>query len=123
MTTRTMPLTILVVDDALVDRQHLEGILAGAGHRVLIAESGEQGVARARKDRPDMILMDVNMPDLDGFAATRRLKADPDTRDIPVVFVTGKNQKADVAWGRMLGAHGYIGKPYAAGEILAALAA
>jgi twitching motility two-component system response regulator PilH len=123
MTGRTMPLTVLVVDDALVDRQHLEGILAGAGHRVLIAESGEQGVARARKDRPDLILMDVNMPDLDGFAATRRLKADPDTRDIPVVFVTGKNQKADVAWGRMLGARAYIGKPYAAGEILAALAA
>ena len=118
MTGRTMPLTVLVVDDALVDRQHLEGILAGAGHRVLIAETGEQGVARARKDRPDLILMDVNMPDLDGFATTRRLKADAATRDIPVVFVTGKNQKADQAWGRMLGARGYVGKPYSGAQIL-----
>ncbi|HEY8049743.1 MAG TPA: response regulator [Ramlibacter sp.] len=116
-----MSLTILIVDDAQVDRQNLERILTGAGHRVFAAESGEQGVARAKSERPDVILMDVNMPDLDGFAATRRLKADPATRDIPVVFVTGKNQKADVAWGRMLGARGYVGKPYSAEEILAQL--
>jgi twitching motility two-component system response regulator PilH len=114
---------ILIVDDAQVDRRNLERILAGAGHHVLIAESGEQGVARAKSDQPDVILMDVNMPELDGFAATRRLKADPSTRDIPVVFVTGKNQKADVAWGRMLGARGYVGKPYSEDEILAQLAA
>ena len=116
-----MSLTILIVDDAQVDRANLERILAQAGHRVLVAESGEQGVARARSDRPDVILMDVNMPDLDGFAATRQLKGDPSTRDIPVVFVTGKNQKADIAWGRMLGARGYVGKPYSAEDILAQL--
>ena len=118
-----MPLKILIVDDAQVDRANLERILAGAGHRVIAAESGEQGVARAKSDKPDVILMDVNMPDLDGFAATRQLKGDPATKDIPVVFVTGKNQKADVAWGRMLGARGYVGKPYSAEEILAQLAA
>jgi CheY-like chemotaxis protein len=110
---------ILVVDDAVVDRHHLEQILSAAGHDVLLAESGEQAVQRARSDQPDLILMDVNMPELDGFATTRRLKGDAATRDIPVVFVTGKNQKADVAWGRMLGAQGYVAKPYSREDILA----
>ena len=118
-----MPLKVLIVDDAQVDRQHLERVLASAGHHVLLAETAEQGIARARTERPDVILMDVNMPDLDGFAATRQLKADAATRDIPVIFVTGKNQKADIAWGRMLGAKGYVGKPYSTEEILAQLPA
>jgi twitching motility two-component system response regulator PilH len=109
---------ILIVDDAVVDRQNLEKILSAAGHRVLLAESGEQALVRARDDRPDLILMDVNMPDLDGFATTRRLKAEAATKDIPVVFVTGKNQKADIAWGRMLGAKGYVSKPYTREQIL-----
>ena len=114
---------ILIVDDAAIDRQNLATILASAGHLVLLAESGEQALDRARQDKPDLILMDVNMPELDGFATTRRLKADPATRDIPVVFVTGKNQKADVAWGRMLGAKGYVAKPYSSEQILAELEA
>ena len=113
---------VLIVDDAVVDRQNLATILTAAGHSVLLAETGEQALVRARNDRPDMILMDVNMPDLDGFATTRRLKADAATRDIPVVFVTGKNQKADVAWGRMLGAKGYVAKPYTPEQILAQVA-
>jgi twitching motility two-component system response regulator PilH len=109
---------VLIVDDAVVDRRNLEQILSAAGHRVLLAESGEQALERARDERPDVILMDVNMPDLDGFATTRRLKTEPATRDIPVVFVTGKNQKADIAWGRMLGAKGYVSKPYTREQIL-----
>ncbi|HSI55397.1 MAG: PleD family two-component system response regulator [Ramlibacter sp.] len=114
-----MSLKVLIVDDAVIDRKNLERILSGAGHRVLEAETGEQALERARNDRPDLILMDVNMPDLDGFATTRRLKADAATRDIPVVFVTGKNQKADIAWGRMLGAKGYVAKPYTPEQLLA----
>ena len=109
---------VLIVDDAVVDRQNLERILSSAGHVVMLADSGEQALVRAKADKPDLILMDVNMPDLDGFATTRRLKADAETRDIPVVFVTGKNQKADVAWGRMMGAKGYVGKPYTPAQIL-----
>ena len=114
-----MSLKVLIVDDAQVDRRNLERIVAAAGHRVLLAETGEEGVARAKADRPDVILMDVNMPELDGFAATRQLKADASTKDIPVVFVTGKNQKADLAWGRMLGARAYVAKPYTREQILA----
>ena len=109
---------ILIVDDAPTDRQKLEIIVTEGGHQALLAESGEQALQRARADKPDLILMDVNMPDMDGFATTRKLKADPLTKDIPVVFVSGKNQKADMAWGQLLGAKGYIAKPYTAEQIL-----
>jgi twitching motility two-component system response regulator PilH len=118
-----MSLKVLIVDDAMVDRKNLERIVTAAGHRVFCAESGAEGVVRAKTDKPDLILMDVNMPELDGFAATRQLKSDALTKDIPVVFVTGKNQKADIAWGKMLGARGFVGKPYDDAEILAQLVA
>jgi twitching motility two-component system response regulator PilH len=109
---------VLIVDDAQVDRQNLERIVADAGYLTLTAESGQQAIDRAKRDKPDLILMDVNMPDMDGFAATRQLKGDAATKDIPVVFVTGKNQKADMAWGQMLGARGYVAKPYSREQIL-----
>ena len=110
---------ILVVVDAVADRLILEWILVGAGHIVSLAESCEQAVIRAKSEQPDLILMDVSMPELDGFATTRRLKSDLATKDIRVVFVTGKNQKADIAWGRMLGVEGFVAKPYTPELILA----
>ena len=109
---------ILIVDDAPADRQQLERIVTEAGHQALLAESGEQALIRAKNDKPDLILMDVNMPDMDGFATTRKLKADALTKDIPIVFVSGKNQKADMAWGQLLGAKGYVGKPYTSQQII-----
>ena len=109
---------VLIVDDSQVDRSNLERIVADAGYLTLLAESGAQALERARRDQPDLILMDVNMPDMDGFAATRKLKADDATKAIPVVFVTGKNQKADMAWGQMLGARGYVAKPYSREQII-----
>jgi CheY-like chemotaxis protein len=109
---------VLIVDDAAVDLQNLERIVASAGCLTLTATSGQQALDRARSDQPDLILMDVNMPGMDGFAATRKLRADALTKDIPIVFVTGKNQKADMAWGQMLGARGYVAKPYSAEQIL-----
>lgn len=112
---------VLIIDDALADRTHLEQIVSRAGHTALLADSGAQGIERARRDKPDVILMDVNMPDMDGFAATRKLKADDATKHIPVIFVTSKNQKAEMAWGQMLGAKGYVTKPYSAEQILAQL--
>jgi twitching motility two-component system response regulator PilH len=71
-----------------------------------------------KRHKPDAILMDVNMPEMDGYAATRALRGDAQTRDIPVVLVTAKNQKADRAWGQMLGAKGYVTKPYSDDEVL-----
>ena len=112
---------VLIVDDIQTDRTNLERIVSEAGHQTLLAENGAMAVEKAKRDKPDLILMDVNMPEVDGFAATRMLKADEATKNIPVVFVSGKNQKADMAWGQMLGAKGYITKPYSREQILAQL--
>jgi twitching motility two-component system response regulator PilH len=110
--------TILIVDDSVIERTRLKRILQAEGHRVLLADSGEQGLALACEEQPELILMDVTMPDLDGFATMRRLMDNPKTRHIPVVFVTGRHRQADMAWGRMLGARGYIVKPCTAEQIL-----
>lgn len=114
---------VLIVDDAQVDRTNLEKIVSDAGHLTLLAESGAQALERARRDQPDLILMDVNMPEMDGFAATRKLKADDATKAIPIVLVTSKGQKADIAWGQMLGARGHVAKPYSRDQILEQLKA
>lgn len=110
---------ILIVEDSQVDRTRLEKLLSSNGFQVSLAENGEQAIASVKRAKPDAILMDVNMPGMDGFAATRALRGDTDTKDIPVVLVTAKDQKADKAWGQMLGAKGYITKPFTDDQILA----
>ena len=114
---------VLIVDDTQADRISLERIVSDAGLQAVLAVSGAQAIEYAKRDKPDLILMDVNMPEIDGFAATRMLKADDATRHIPVVFVSSKNQKADEAWGQILGARGYVTKPYTREQILAQLQA
>ena len=109
---------ILIVDDSQVDRSRLEQLLSTNGFQVSTAENGQQAIDSVKRAKPDAILMDVNMPGMDGFAATRALRGDSDTKDIPVVLVTAKDQKADKAWGQMLGAKGYITKPYSDDQIL-----
>lgn len=113
-----MTRSILVVDDNANDRTHLEELLASNGYQVSTATNGVDAVAAAKRDKPDVIFMDVNMPDMDGFAATRKLHSERATKDIPVVLVTVKNQKADKAWGQMLGAEDYVTKPYTDEQIL-----
>lgn len=109
---------ILIVDDAKPDLMNLEKIVSAAGFLVSTAENGEQAVAKAKSESPDLIFMDVNMAPMDGFQATRTLSSSPDTKQIPVVLVTSKNQKADKVWAQMLGVKGYITKPYTADQIL-----
>jgi len=113
-----MTRSILIVEDNQNDRQRLEKILGDAGSLVVTATDGAQAVAAAKRIKPDAILMDVNMPEMDGYAATRALHADVDTKDIPVILVTAKDQKADKAWGQMLGAKGYVTKPYTDDQLL-----
>lgn len=112
---------VLVVDDANVDLKNLERIVSDAGAVVVTASSGAEALSKARELKPQLILMDVNMPGLDGFSTARQLSADPATKGIPVVFVTSKDQKADRVFAQMLGAKGYVTKPYAAADILAVL--
>ena len=112
---------VLVVDDAPVDSQNLQRIFADAGWIVITASSGAEAVSKAKAEIPDLIMMDVNMPGLDGFSATRQLMQDPNTKGIPVVFVTSKDQKADRVFAQMLGAKGYVTKPYTADQILGSI--
>ncbi len=103
--------TILVVDDSPTERYFLTDILRKHGYDVLNANSGEEGVAKAKSDRPDLILMDVVMPGLNGFQATRMLSRDEQTRDIPVIMCTTKGQETDRIWGMRQGAIEYLVKP------------
>ena len=113
-----MARTILIVEDSKVDRSRLEKLLGEAGYQVSSVENGTDALAAAKRGKPDAILMDVNMPGMDGFAATRALRGDSATKDIPVVLVTAKDQKADKAWGQMLGAKGYVTKPFSDEQLL-----
>lgn len=103
---------VLVVDDMAEDRQLLCDFLRQQGYRLYVGVDGKDAYEKALAVRPDLILMDVYMPGCDGFAACRRLQADPRTEDIPVVFLTAANDLEDRVQGLTLGAVDYIGKPF-----------
>lgn len=102
---------ILIVDDSPTEVKKISSLLEKHKHEVLSADNGADGVAKARAERPDLVLMDVVMPGLNGFQATRQLTRSPDTQDIPVVIVTTKDQETDRVWGTRQGAKGYLVKP------------
>jgi len=102
--------TILVVDDTAVNIDVLVGILRGI-YKVKAAISGETALKIAKKKPPDLILLDIMMPEMDGYQVCEQLMADPTTADVPVVFVTGMTDQADQAKGIALGAKGYLTKP------------
>ena len=110
--------TVLVVEDNQIDRTRLVKVLSDAGYEVSTAENGLQAIDQVKRNKPEAILMDINMPGMDGFAATRALRGDKDTKHIPVILVTAKDQKADKAWGQMLGAKGYVTKPFTDEQLL-----
>ena len=97
---------------------YLRSIITGAGHIALEATSGRQAVELANTEQPDMIFMDIVMQGEDGYDACREIKANRQTKRIPVVFVTSKNQKADRVWAELQGAKGFITKPYKPEQIL-----
>jgi len=102
---------ILIVDDSPTEIHVLSSILEKMGHSVLTAENGEDGIAKAKESKPDLILMDVVMPGMNGFQATRQLTKDAETGDIPVIIVTTKDQETDRVWGLRQGAKDYLTKP------------
>jgi signal transduction histidine kinase len=103
--------TVLVVEDNPVNRKLARNVLRSRGYRVLEAETGEEGLEIARSEHPHLILMDLELPGLDGVEATRRLKADPQTREIPIVALSAHAQATDEARAREAGCAGYIAKP------------
>lgn len=110
--------TVLVVDDSPTETRILVNTLVKAGYRVETAPDGEQGVEAARKLLPDLILMDVIMPGLNGFQATRMLNRDAETARIPIILVTTKDQPSDRTWGLRQGAIDYLTKPVDRVELL-----
>lgn len=113
------PPTILIVDDSRAIRQILGRSLKGAGHFVLEANNGLEGLAVARAEAPDLILLDIDMPIMDGLAAMREISADRDLSRIPVLFLTARTDSKEVAAGLSLGAQDYLRKPCEPEELLA----
>ncbi|MDB5925193.1 MAG: response regulator with CheY-like receiver domain and winged-helix DNA-binding domain [Betaproteobacteria bacterium] len=109
---------ILLVDDSPTERHSINEILVKGGYEVVMAEDGEKGVAKAKTDNPDLVLMDVVMPGMNGFQACRAITTDEATKHIPVILCTSKNQETDKVWGVRQGAKDYVTKPVDANELL-----
>ena len=116
-----MPVTILIVDDSPTDRALLLATLRPKGFRLLSANDGEEGLETARREHPDLVLLDVILPRKNGFQVCRQLKTEAGTRDIKVVLVTSKNQPSDRFWGLKQGADEYLTKPYTPEELILAV--
>jgi twitching motility two-component system response regulator PilH len=102
---------VLVVDDSPTEIFQFKNILEGLGHEVITADNGEDGVSKATDSQPDLILMDIVMPGMNGFQATRKISRADATKHIPVIIVSSKDQETDKVWGERQGAKGYITKP------------
>lgn len=114
---------ILVVDDSPTERFFLSELLVKNGYLVSMAESGEEAVAQARQVLPDLIVMDVVMPGMNGYQATRMIARDEATRHIPVIMCTTKGQETDKVWGMRQGARAYLVKPVKPDVLLAEIKA
>lgn len=110
---------ILIIDDSPTDVKIFSGVLERAGHKVSSAPTAESGIAAAQKEHPDLVLMDVVMPGMNGFQATRSLTKDPQTSAIPVLIVTTKNMETDRMWGLRQGAREVLVKPVSEKDLLA----
>jgi two-component system cell cycle response regulator DivK len=110
---------ILVVEDQEDNRQILRDLLGSVGYQMTEAWDGEAGVAAAKEQRPDLILMDIQLPGLDGYEATRRLKADPALRAIPIIVVTSYALSGDDAKAYAAGCDAYVTKPFSPRQLLA----
>src|SRR5689334_2252457 len=109
---------ILVVEDHEDNRQILRVLLGSAGYQMIEAHDGEAALTTAASERPDLILMDIQLPGLDGYEATRRIKADPALSGIPIIAVTSYALSGDEDKARAAGCSGYVAKPYSPLELL-----
>jgi twitching motility two-component system response regulator PilH len=113
---------VLIIDDSPTDKQAIYGMLQKYGHECTFADNGVAGITSAQISQPDIILMDVVMPELNGYQATRRLTQDQATAHIPVIMISSKNQETDRVWGLRQGAKAYLCKPVDAEELAKTIA-
>lgn len=114
-----MPINkILVVDDSPTERFVLTELLSGKGYQIVTAENGEEAIAKSKSEMPDLILMDVVMPGMNGYQATRIISRDQVTRAIPIIMCTSKGFETDRIWGMRQGAFDYLVKPLDHNELL-----
>ncbi len=110
---------ILMVEDTEDNRQIIRDLMESVGYNLIEAGDGAEGVAMAAEHKPDLILMDIQLPVLDGYETTRRIKADPALRHIPVIAVTSYALSGDEAKTRAAGCDGYVAKPFSPRQLLA----
>jgi putative two-component system response regulator len=108
---------ILLIDDHQTVFRLLEAIVRIKGYKLLYAESGQQGIVAARQEQPDLILLDVMMPDIDGFKVCQYLKENDDTKHIPIMFLTARGADGALETGRKVGADGFMTKPFQTIEV------
>ncbi len=112
---------VLIVDDVQTDAQLMASMLQEAGYSCVTASNGDEGFQMAKTEKPNVILLDIVMPKQDGYQTCRKVKKDPDTKAIPVVMVSSKNQDSDKFWAEKQGASGYITKPFTKDSLVKAV--
>jgi twitching motility two-component system response regulator PilH len=113
--------TILIIDDSPTDVRVFTTLLERAGYTVIAVSTAEDGIERVRAELPDLVIMDVIMPGMNGFQATRTLTRDPKTQNVPIVMITTKSMETDRVWGLRQGARAFITKPVNEKELLACI--
>ncbi|WP_334310466.1 response regulator transcription factor [Spirulina sp. CS-785/01] len=109
---------VLVVEDSMAQRQMISDLLKGSGLTVEVAGNGVEALERIREYNPDIVVLDIVMPQMNGYEFCRRLKADPQTKDVPVVMCSSKGEEFDRYWGMRQGADAYIAKPFQPMELI-----
>jgi len=114
---------ILIVDDSATERYFFMETLSKLGYECITAQSGDEAIQKSRSEQPDVILMDIIMPGIDGYKATRTISHDETTKHIPVIICTSRNQETDRVWGMRQGARDFLVKPVKAKDLIAKVAA
>lgn len=109
---------VLVVDDEIYILHILDFSLNAEGYEVITAEDGEQAIEKAQKEQPDLVVLDVMMPKIDGYEACRKMKQDPKMKDVPVILLTAKGRDIDRKLGLEVGADDYITKPFSPNKLI-----
>lgn len=109
---------VLIVDDVPTDLLNLKNVVSKTNLSVVTAMSGKEAVSKAKSEKPDLIFMDIIMDDMDGYSACREIRNDSETENIPIVFISAKNQKVDQMWAIKQGGKALVTKPYTEDQIL-----